>query len=288
MSESTLVYVGCKLCRACDMLKPLGNFSRRSSGHASICKSCASAGREPLDLVPEKAPTRGCTSCGETKPINEFGWRGKYRQRICKKCVAYSNQTRYGSRPDVREKHRTLRDRWRGENPTYRAEYYEDNRARIIASVIEYARLNPVDPEVKRSRDRAWYAATREVRQAVDAAWRKANAELVREVGRRSQSRRRARLRDLPVEPYTLDEVVARDGTKCLLCGEELDFFAAHPDLLAPTIEHLECISWPDSAGDVLANVALSHFTCNCQRGDRPHPAAARKRAELLTAEQLT
>lgn len=82
-------------------------------------------------------------------------------------------------------------------------------------------------------------------------------------------------------------DIIARDGNLCVLCGDPFDLDAPWPAPLSPTVEHLECISWPDSAGDVLTNVGASHFTCNCRRSDNPHPAAARKRAELLAAQQL-
>jgi hypothetical protein len=83
-----------------------------------------------------------------------------------------------------------------------------------------------------------------------------------------------------------MDQLLERDGTLCVLCGEELDLDAVRPDPRSPTVEHLECISWPESAGDVPSNVAVSHFACNMRRGANPHPAAARKRATLLAAER--
>ena len=115
--------------------------------------------------------------------------------------------------------------------------------------------------------------------------WRQRNLERARDNGRAAAARRRARMLGLPVKPYTVAELVERDGTHCVLCNEPLDFEARHPEPSSPTVEHLECIAWPDSAGDVPSNVALAHFLCNSTRNVRPHPAAARKRAELLAAE---
>lgn len=107
------------------------------------------------------------------------------------------------------------------------------------------------------------------------------------EEGRNSVRRRRARKLELPAGPYTLADILARDGTLCVLCGEELDLEAKFPHLRSTTVEHLECLSWPDSAGDVLSNVAAAHLTCNNARRTRPHPAAARKRAELIATQPL-
>lgn len=134
---------------------------------------------------------------------------------------------------------------------------------------------------------RQYREANRDRRGENDRKWREANAEKVRVMSAEAGRRRRARLRELPAERYTMADIIDRDGDLCVLCGEPLDLGAPWPSPLSPTVEHLECISWPDSAGDVLTNVAASHYTCNCRRHDNPHPAAACKRAELLAAQEL-
>lgn len=106
---------------------------------------------------------------------------------------------------------------------------------------------------------------------------------LRRTQARINSQRRRARKLALPVEKYTIVDILMRDGDDCVLCGEPLDLDTAFPDPRSLTVEHLECISWPRSAGDVLANVAAAHYLCNVRRCNRPHPAAARKRVELIS-----
>jgi hypothetical protein len=109
------------------------------------------------------------------------------------------------------------------------------------------------------------------------------NPDRVMAAGRR----RRARLMALPSEPYAVADIFARDGADCVLCGKPLDLAAKWPEPRSATVEHLECLSWPGSAGDVLANVAASHARCNLRRKAKHHPAAARKRAELLAAQSI-
>lgn len=232
------------------------------------------------------APVDGktCVKCDQVKPLSGFGWRSQRRRNDCKACVAAYNRERYQRDPELRAKHKALRDRWRAENPTYLATYYQQNRETLIAAAVEYQKRNPIDPEVRRERERRWRDANAEHHAAVKKAWRAANPERVTEAGRRAQSARRARKRGLPTERYTMAQIIERDGPLCVLCGEELDLDAVHPDPLSPTVEHLECIAWPNSAGDVLTNVAVAHYRCNNQRRTSPHPAAARKRAELLAA----
>lgn len=241
-----------------------------------------------------------CTKCKQLKPLSTFSHRsdtGRPKSH-CKPCIADSSRERYRD-PVERAKHKALRDRWRAENPTYDRERYQQHREERIAAAIAYERAHPLDPERRREnkrrrrradperwrrQERQWYAANRERIQARKTAWEAVNAELVAEFRRRGMSRRRARLRGLPVERYTMAQLLDRDGTLCVLCGEQMDVTARYPDPLAPTVEHLEPIAWPDSAGDVLSNVAVAHYGCNNHRRTRPHPAAARKRAELLAA----
>ena len=210
-----------------------------------------------------------CTRGGHVKPLSEFSRRSDrdaYRSE-CKTCKAEQGH------------------RWRKANPTYFAAHYRKNRVKKIAAAREYARLNPVDPVIRLQRKRKWRSANADRVAAVNRAWRAVNPDLVRESALRCQNRRRARLRGLPNEPYTVIEILERDGANCVLCGEELDLEAGQYQTKAATIEHLECISWPNSAGDVLSNVALAHWSCNMRRGTSSHPAAVRKRAELLAME---
>lgn len=298
MAESTPAHVEGKTCSKCGERKPLDQYSvqrRARDGRQGRCKTCNAvdwrARADAQGVTPRFVPPVGmkrCSRCRQVKSVDEFGYaRGKKdgRQSACRPCVAERSRERYQNNPAARSKHKAHRDRWRAANPTYRADYYQDNREKHIAYVTEYQKRNPVPREVKRTRDRAWYARTADERRAVKTAWKAKNAELAREIQRRGSSRRRARVRELPVEPYTVAELLARDGTDCVLCGYGLNFTVSHPHPMAPTIEHLECISWLGSAGDAPSNVAMSHFSCNSRRGDRPHPAASRKRAELLAAE---
>lgn len=206
-----------------------------------------------------------CRTCSQCKPHSEFSRRGSNGYRsACKLCRTEENR------------------RWREANPTYFVEHHLRNREMRLARMREWYRLNPVDPVRSRQRHRKWRQANADRVSTVNRAWKAANADLVREGKRRSEGRRRARLQGLPVEPYTVAELLERDGTRCVLCGEEMDLEARRYQPKSVTVEHLECISWPDSAGDVPANVALSHRACNMRRGTSPHPAAAQKRIELL------
>lgn len=78
---------------------------------------------------------------------------------------------------------------------------------------------------------------------------------------RKNAKRRGARVG----KPYTLADVVARDGKKCHLCRKVVDVSLPGTDRMGPTIDHLVPIA--DGGLDELANVRLAHRACNCARG---------------------
>lgn len=65
--------------------------------------------------------------------------------------------------------------------------------------------------------------------------------------------------------PYTLTDVVARDGRRCHLCRKMVDVSLPGTDRMGPTVDHLVPIA--DGGLDELANVRLAHRQCNCARG---------------------
>jgi hypothetical protein len=290
VAKSTHAHVEGKSCAQCQTEKPLNHFPRVGVGYGKVCHPC----------LGEEVPGPGqktCKGCKRAKSLEEFSSKGRGRGPMpkCKGCISGIRRVEYHEDP---EKHRARR-----------VEYYWNNREKSLAAVAKWRRENPPDPEVERAKRRAWYLANpgkayeqaskwrlanpdrwREINRVGAARRRAADPGPVREVGRRAMSRRRARLRGLPCEPYTLAELLERDGTDCVLCGEPLDLTASYPDPNAPTVEHLVCLSWPDAAtaGDVPSNCGVSHWGCNNSRRDKPHPAAARKRAELLAAEAAT
>jgi hypothetical protein len=78
------------------------------------------------------------------------------------------------------------------------------------------------------------------------------------------------------------EQLRARDGDGCWLCGGKLDFEAAPNSKKAPTLEHLQ----PSSKGgsNKLDNLVLCHPGCNKQLGDRPKADKLRIREKRLVA----
>lgn len=94
-----------------------------------------------------------------------------------------------------------------------------------------------------------------------------------REHSQGKNRRRRAALRQVPSERYTLAEIAERDGFGCQLCDLPVDMTLVCPDRWAPTIDH----RMPLVAGgdDTRANVQLAHFICNSRKGATVLEAAA-------------
>ena len=265
------------------------------------------------ESTPDLSEVKRCIKCSQVKTADVF----VRNANLCKPCKNAYQRERYRTNPAVRAKAKSIRDRKRDQHRVYMAEYNERHRKpgqrRYTArkngepcSVDDCGRpqkstsLGLCAGHLRRYRASGVVGGKLRERRTVtpgtvcsistcdephEALGVCRSHYLSRHYGEklRAQSRRRrARKLSLPSEPYTLADILARDGTACVLCGEELDLNARFPERRTATVEHLECLSWPDSAGDVLSNVAASHLGCNNRRCNKPHPAAARKRAELL------
>lgn len=132
-----------------------------------------------------------------------------------------------------------------------RKRFYARHRERLIATAVAYNRTSP--------RYRAYGAKYREEHRekAAEAtkAWRKANPDKVQI----SQDVRRARVANAPqVERVIRQDIYARDGWRCHLCGKHVKKKEASLDHLVPLSK---------GGSHVPSNVALAHLRCNVRRG---------------------
>lgn len=127
---------------------------------------------------------------------------------------------------------------------TTAAAYYKRNRDKTLAR--QRAR-HEADPARKRARDRAWYKANREITAA--------NEEV-----------KRARKANATILPIDFD-ALARE--LCGICGEPLDFTLRHPDLRAPSRDHIVPLAPPYSGAHSQANLQWAHMHCNNRKHNR-------------------
>jgi len=111
---------------------------------------------------------------------------------------------RLGAKPDA-GKQRVRNQKWRSLNGArkkkYDADYYLANADKIRKRASIYHHSN-----VGRAAGRS-------------KTWRLNNVEQVVANARKSRVRRRARERSVAFEPFTLDDVILRDGPDCYICG---------------------------------------------------------------------
>jgi hypothetical protein len=246
--------------------------------------------------------------CGEVKPLDQFEQRRDKNGNVtlrgsCRRCRVNEKNRRYWAAPERegRSKPPPRKVAPRGQKwctgacgeckPLDQFSLRPDQPGSRVSAcklcVAESSRKRYQDPEY-RAKHKVLREAWRARNPGYSTEYYRTNRDDVRGMYNAASRRRRARKRALPAEPYTIRDILARDGEDCVLCAAALGLSETFPHPMSVTVEHLECLAWPDSPGDVLSNVAAAHLTCNCQRGDRPHPAAARKRAELLAAEAAT
>ncbi len=80
--------------------------------------------------------------------------------------------------------------------------------------------------------------------------------------------RMRARQRRVRTEAnYTDLEVFERDGWRCHICGDLIDWTAPRTSPLGATIDHIVPLS--KGGADDLGNVAAAHHQCNIAKGNR-------------------
>ena len=80
--------------------------------------------------------------------------------------------------------------------------------------------------------------------------------------------RRRARKRGVKIDKgITLQRVAERDGDRCYLCMELVEWLSHYTDDRYPSVDHV--IPLVDGGGHTWENVRLAHRLCNSIKGDR-------------------
>lgn len=129
-----------------------------------------------------------------------------------------------------REKTNNSYDRYREKKLAYQAKYRAENREKI------------------RLRDRAYYLANMAEREARKRA-------------------REIRLKELPSEEFTVEDIRLKHGIECYLCLGEVDLTLEPGWSKSPHLDHVHPISDEGTPGHVLSNVRWTHARCNLIKG---------------------
>lgn len=196
-----------------------------------------------------------CRQCGVAKPLDEFmkdSRRKDGRGSYCKPCGAINSRAS------------------RAKNPGASRRYYLKNRERLKEAGREYRHR----PEVREARRKAqadyndrnrekvrgWKAAWREQNRDYYSRWEVANRDKVRANKRKSEAKRRAKKRSLPVEDVCPKEIFVRDKGLCGICGTSVDPSDWHLDHIVPL-----ALNGPHTSD----NVQVTHPSCNLSKGSR-------------------
>ncbi|MDO5863415.1 MULTISPECIES: HNH endonuclease [Paenarthrobacter] len=144
------------------------------------------------------------------------------------------------------------------------AAWYRRNDEMLKQRAVEW---NAANAEQKSAIGKLYYRNNRERAQMQNAAWRAANPEKAREISRNTSARRRARLRGVTVEDFSLAEIWERDEGICWLCEATIDPLISWPDPKSMSLEHKVPISL--GGGHTRANCALAHLGCNLLKGSK-------------------
>lgn len=240
--------------------------------------------------------TKGCIKCGAIKPVRDFAQeKGGRRRGACKACqkeylaayrVANSAGLRRGdaeyrkSRREADPDAARARDRAKyAANPasqrTSQAKWNARNRDKVAAYSLKWRIANP---EARREIDRKAHEAKREHILRRLAAYRAANRELFR----KHEAMRRARLRTTVVLPIVPSDIFNRDGWRCYLCGGATDPQARGTrQHNAPVLDHI--MPLVRGGTHTPANVACACHRCNSRKHANPAPADALRRLHERT-----
>ena len=118
----------------------------------------------------------------------------------------------------------------------------------------------------------ARYLANRDRIRAVQAKWRAANPEAIRELNHRYRLSKRS----VVSEPYTLAEIYDRDKGICQICHKRVNPRLKRPSVRGPSIDHI--IPLAQGGNNTRANVQLAHYSCNTKKSHFTVPSGEQLR----------
>jgi 5-methylcytosine-specific restriction endonuclease McrA len=304
MDEAT----GTKVCTKCGERKALEEFRRDRQGRLgrrSECGACTRAQQFAKWIVKRdalraeraaaraalaaSAPRKTCRLCQQEKPLTEFYRLAKSEdghQAVCGPCFLDRRRTQWGAAPEEKALRRAAlaakpakycarcgqekpRDAfskrtscadglapWCKEcTSAYSKEHYRANRAKRAAQAAAWRAANV---EYMRELGRRWHRENPEQSARARAQWRAENPELMRTYS----AKRRAKVKDVTIEPLIIEDL---PRGSCGICLEPLDHNLRHPHPSSPSLDHI----LPIARGGAHAqwNLQWAHLSCNLRKG---------------------
>lgn len=142
----------------------------------------------------------------------------------------------------------------------YRKAYKLRHPDRIRASKEKWRKANP---ERHAAHSKAWRLRNPEQNKEVLRAYARRNPEAIA----MKRRRRRALLKGVKSEKYTVRDVYLRDNGLCFICEMAIDLGCPARDPMSVTIHHIKPLSL--QGDDTLDNVTVAHYSCNSRQGNK-------------------
>lgn len=254
-----------------------------------LCKRCHQRALRAGRLDEFTAPPRVCQYCGDFFFTSSRGGN-KMCSEVCAQAIRMARQqtlrlqsltTRYcGHCGTVVPWHMVATAEYCSVT-CQQAAWYKRNDEMLKQRAIEW---NAANAEQKKAIGQLYYKNNRERAAMMSAAWRAANPEKAREISRNVSARRRARLRGVEVEDFSLGEIWERDEGICWLCEVAIDPLVRWPDPGSVSLEHKVPIS--RGGGHTRDNCALAHLGCNIIKGNKLISEAQEFQLLLVEAQE--
>lgn len=256
--------ISVKTCTRCRIEKPRAHFYKQGQGLTTRCRECLrdlarrQGAGEDVRIRPRNRTfvdpmngelLRSCRVCKQIKQPSEFyprSFKSPHLQSQCSECSKMEATSRRNANPEQaraiarRSYHRDL-DKSRAYGRAAQAKRPADIRK------AEQRAYHQANPHIAHNR----YQRDKEKHKAQCAAWRKANRK---KVNAYATARRARQLGAAIVEHVTRDEIIARDGSVCYLCGRTLRYNEV-------TLDHVVSIA---RGGDHAAyNLKIACGSCN-------------------------
>lgn len=186
--------------------------------------------------------------------------RADCRAGGCWECAVKIRERVRRWREENRERHREAARRWSEQNRVRAREnarrWYADNHERALEAKRRWYWRNR---DQAREASREWYRRNQERHRENGRRWYQRNSDLARTLGRLKEARRRARLRDALVIPFSRDQLMQRMayfGERCWVCGGPFEH-----------VDHVIAIA--RGGPHVLANLRPICRSCNARKGAR-------------------
>lgn len=176
--------------------------------------------------------------------------------------------------PEQRERKRIKDSEYRAANREKRrlsehARRHGPNRQSVLDSQKLYRERNSTSiSESKRD----WRQRNADHVREYNRQYAKNNPEKTLEIGRRRAHNRRARQKEVPYETFSDSEMLARWGTLCYLCGEEIDLVASRrcgTDGWERSLWRDHVVPLSLGGTGLLDNVRPTHGLCNLRKSNK-------------------